>query len=61
MPNEFSVEIHNHLSQKILEAEQATKIGDEKAAAFARGQLVELHWIRKYLQENIDLKNFVYY
>lgn len=61
MPNEFSVEIHNHLSQKILEAEKAAKIGDEKATAFARGQLEELQWIRQYLQENIDLKNFVYY
>ena len=61
MPNEFSVEIHNHLSQKILEVEKAVRIGDETAAAFAQGQLVELLWIRKYLQENIDLKNFVYY
>ncbi|MDK9709042.1 MAG: hypothetical protein OEL83_18525 [Desulforhopalus sp.] len=61
MPNEFSVEIHKHLSQKILAAEQAAKADDAKTAAYARGQLEELRWIRKYLQENIDLKNFIYY
>ena len=61
MPNEFSVEIHKYLSQKILEAKQAEKLDDQDAAAHARGQLEELQWIRKYLQENIDLKNFVYY
>ena len=37
------------------------KDDDKDAAAYGRGQLAELQWIRKYLQENIDLKNFVYY
>jgi hypothetical protein len=37
------------------------KLGDEDTAAHARGQLEELQWIRRYLQENIDLKNFVYF
>jgi hypothetical protein len=61
MPNDYSVEIHKYLSAKIREAEQAVKLGDQDTAAHARGQLAELQWIRKYLQENIDLKNFVYY
>ncbi|MBU1565168.1 MAG: hypothetical protein KJ630_06025 [Proteobacteria bacterium] len=61
MPNDFSVEIHNYLSLKILEAEKAVKIGNQDDSAHARGRLEELQWIRKYLQDNIDLKNFVYY
>ncbi len=61
MPNDYSVAIHKYLSDKILEAEQAIKLGDQDTAAHARGQLEELQWIRRYLQENIDLKNFVYY
>ncbi len=61
MPNDYSVEIHKYLSNKIAEAEHAVQLGDEDTAAHARGQLEELRWIRRYLQENIDLKNFVYF
>lgn len=61
MPNDYSVAIHNYLTCKIAEAEQAVKLGDQSTAAHARGQLEELQWIRRYLQENIDLKNFTYY
>lgn len=61
MPNDFSVEIHKYLSHKILEAEERVKQGDENASAHARGQLEELQWIRNYLRENVDLKNFIYY
>ncbi len=61
VPNDYSVEIHNYLSNKIAEAEHAVQLGDENTAAHARGQLEELRWIRRYLQENIDLKNFVYF
>jgi hypothetical protein len=41
-----------------LEAEQRLAEGDDP---FVRGRLAELLWIRSYLQENFDLKNFVYY
>lgn len=58
MPNDFSIEIHNFLSAKILEAEQRLAEGDDP---FVRGRLAEFLWIRSYLQENFDLKNFVYY
>ncbi len=61
VPNDYSVEVHKYLSNKIAEAEQAVKQGDQDIAAHARGQLEELQWIRRFLQENIDLKNFVYY
>jgi len=60
MPNEFSVEIHNYLTLKIVEAEKAIARKDERSS-FYRGQLEELYWIRTYLQGNIDLKNFTYY
>ena len=60
MPNEFSVEIHNYLTLKIIEAEKALASKDEHSSHY-RGQLEELYWIRKYLEENIDLKNFKYY
>ncbi len=61
MPNDYSIEVHKYLSDKIAEAEQAVKLGDRDIAAHARGQLEELQWIRRYLQENIDLKNFNYF
>lgn len=60
MPNEFSVEIHNYLSQKILEAEEALARRDGHSSYY-QGQLEELHWLRRYLKENIDLKNSIYY
>jgi hypothetical protein len=60
MPNEFSVEIHNYLTLKIAEAEQGIARKDEHSS-FYRGQLEELYWIRTYLRQNIDLKNFTYY
>ncbi len=60
MPNEFSVEIHNYLTQKITEARKAVAEKNEKSS-FYQGQLDELYRIREYLKENIDLKNFTYY
>jgi hypothetical protein len=60
MPNEFSVEIHNYLTQKIREAEKTVASKGERSA-YNQGQLDELYWIRAYLRENIDLKNFIYY
>jgi hypothetical protein len=60
MPNEFSIEIHEYLSQKITEAEKAVAKKSANTAYF-QGQLEELYQIRTYLKENIDLKNFIYY
>lgn len=60
MPNEYSVIIHDYLSEKIAEAERGVARGDEHTL-FYRGQLEELHWLRAYLRENIDLKDFNYY
>jgi len=60
MPNEYSVKIHNYLTEKIAEMEKAAAREDGQAP-FYRGQLEELHWLRDYLRENIDLKDFTYY
>lgn len=60
MPNEYSVEIHDYLTKKIAEHEQIIKeLGDNSHKS--RGQLEELYWIREYLAEHIDLKDFTYY
>ena len=60
MPNEYSVKIHNYLTEKITEAQKAVA-REDKQAPFYRGQLEELQWLRKYLRENVDLKDFGYY
>lgn len=60
MPNEYSVEIHKYLSEKIAEAEKviAESVGGNPNF---QGQIEELLWIREYLSDNIDLKDFTYY
>ena len=60
MPNAYSVEIHDYLTQKIIEAEKTIASGSPQSPYY-EGQLEELHWIRSYLKEHIDLKNFIYY
>lgn len=60
MPNEYSIKIHDYLTARIAEAERAVARGD-RDAPFYRGQLVELHRLRDYLRENVDLKDFNYY
>ena len=65
MPNEFSIEIHNHISDRIAEMQarydQASQDNDDDAKSYCRGQLDELHWLRGYLRKNVDLKGFSYY
>ena len=60
MGNEYSIEIHRYLSAKIAEAEALIQRRPENSPE-PRGQLEELQAIRKYLSENIDLKDFTYY
>jgi len=65
MPNEYSIRVHNYISAEIDAYEQkcasAQLSGDENGLAYSQGQLRELRWLREYLAENIDLKNFIYY
>lgn len=60
MPNEYSIEIHNYISDQIAISKR--KVSENKELSeYYRGQLKELHWLRSYLKENIDLKDFKYY
>jgi hypothetical protein len=65
MPNEFSIEIHNHISHRIGELkarhDQACRDNDAAEQSYCRGQLDELAWLRDYLKEHVDLKGFTYY
>ena len=60
MPNDYSIEIHNYLTEKITEAERAL-VENSVASLKQEGQIDELLWLRKYLRKNIDLKDFTYY
>ncbi|MGI9536291.1 MAG: hypothetical protein ACR2PB_04415 [Desulfocapsaceae bacterium] len=65
MPNEYSVQLHDFITDKIRSADQrladAKNKNDEKMQSYWGGQLEELSWLRAYLKAHVDLKNFVYY
>ncbi len=65
MPNQYSIEIHDHISARIEGVEQslaaAVEAGDVETEDYCRGQLEELLWLREYLRQNVDLKDFTYY
>ena len=65
MPNEYSVQFHDFISAKIETARaqraEAEQDGDDHERSYWSGQLEELAWLRAYLKEHIDLKDFTYY
>jgi len=65
MANQYSVEIHQYISDKIAAAtrqqKQAEAAEDSAACQFYAGQVYELVKIREYMAENIDLKTQKYY
>ena len=65
MPNEYSIAIHNYITEQIhLHEEKVKKSSNDRNSAethYSLGRLNELQWIRDYLAENIDLKEFSYY
>lgn len=65
MAHEFSVEIHDFLSRKILQTKEGKKRAllenDEGSFQYYEGKLLELKILRQYLTENIDLKTQKYY
>jgi len=65
MANEYSVEIHHYISEKIAVAEkqkQKAEADDDVASRFFyKGQLHELLKIRAYMAAHIDLKTQHYY
>ena len=65
MANQYSVEIHKYISDKIAAAthqqKKAEAANDTAACQFYAGQLYELVKIREYMAQNIDLKTQKYY
>ena len=65
MANQYSVEIHQYISEKIADATRqqikAEDADDAPARRFYAGQLYELEKIREYMAQNIDLKTQKYY
>ena len=65
MPNEYSIEIHNYITAQIrIHEQERANVGDDgtrEEIRYLQGKLDELHWLRRYLADNVDLKNFTYY
>lgn len=65
MPNEYSVQLHDFITDKISSADQhladAKEKNDLELQSYWVGQLEELAWLRTYLKAHVDLKDFVYY
>ena len=65
MANQYSVEIHQYISEKIAEAKKNKEIAegqqDHPSEQFYAGQLRELNKIREYMAAKIDLKTQKYY
>ena len=65
MPNEYSVQFHDFITTEIENARtlrsEAEQAGDDQNLSYWSGQLEELNWLRAYLKEHVDLKDFTYY
>ncbi len=65
MANEYSIAIHHYLSDKISLAKKAQKKAEKEnnpeIARYYEGRLQELNIIRRYMNDNIDLKTQKYY
>ena len=65
MTNQYSIEIHNYISDKIKTAEDEKKLAENRndlpLKRYYAGQLQELFEIREYLARTIDLKTERYY
>lgn len=65
MANEYSVAIHNYISDKIAAAEKNKKTAETEndlgSISYYNGQLMELNYIRQYMVDKIDLKTQKYY
>ena len=65
MANQYSVEIHDYISEKVARAtadlKKAEAADDQAGRRFYEGQLYELNKIREYMAQNVDLKTQKYY
>lgn len=65
MTNQYSIEIHKYISEKISVVEdqikQAKELNDPERLRFLEGQLSEFFKFREYMHEAIDLQTQEYY
>ncbi|MBU2453780.1 MAG: hypothetical protein KJ668_10755 [Proteobacteria bacterium] len=65
MAHEYSVQIHDWISEKISKVKQKIKLAKEKNDVkninYYKGQLQELLDIRQYLKDQIDLETYQYH
>ena len=65
MANEYLIEIHNYISEKIIGAQNRKNAAETNNEAelqqFYEGQLKEWYYLRTYLAETVDLKTQKYY
>lgn len=65
MANEYLIQIHNYISEKIVSAEnqkaEAQERNDKASQKFYEGQLAEWKQMRAYLAEKVDLKTQKYF
>ena len=65
MPNEYSVQFHDFITSEIENARsqrsEAEQAGNDEILSYWSGRLEELNWLRAYLKEHVDLKDFIYY
>ena len=65
MANDYLIDKHNYISQKIVSAErqkaEAKERNDKAFQTFCEGQLAEWQQMRTYLAEKVDLKTQKYF
>ena len=65
MANEYLTEIHNYISEKIIDAQNRKDVAkgnnELESQRFYEGQLKEWHYMRTYLTETVDLKTQKYF
>ena len=65
MANEYLIDIHNYISEKIARAQnrkdEANANNELESRRFYEGQLKEWHHLRAYLAETVDLKTQKYF
>ena len=65
MANEFSVVIHNYISNEMVTSEKSKKMAEKEndiaSMRYHEGRLLELNAIRQYMAKHIDLKTQKYY
>jgi len=61
MANQYLIEIHNYISEKIAGIQHRIDEADAEHQGFYKGQLDEWLHLRAYLIEQVDLKTQKYF